>query len=411
MNGVFTGGSGQHVLDIEMDPEQDGLEVLVTALKNYFAAALVWAPATCLCKCSILVLYMELFPTQRFRYAVFATLGLVVAFFIGQILTAVLICRPVALQWDKSIHGQCGSVVGQQIALAVVNMVIDAIIVALPMPVVWHLQMPVKKKIGISSMFALGLIICIMNAARIAIVVLADQEDFTYTLVDVGVFSGLEIWFGVIAACVPTLGPLFVQGPMGRSYASTPGPRNAIWRGYAGSRGKAGRVVGESETIGGGRVGGVSSSSAGSGGSAGKGWKFLKSVGVKSAHKEEHQLGLSTLGSTTMDDSERDGGGMGAGAGGFGGRALENDEIPLREQGASMPATEGYAHSHGVDADAWSGHSSREGSRPGALAGAGAVSGATPMQTQARGESDPRRNVVKVRTDVSTEYSKPPRRF
>ena len=84
-------------------------------------------------------------------------MGLVVAFFIGQILTAVLICRPVALQWDKGIDGKCGKVVGQEIALAVVNMVIDAIIVALPMPVVWHLQMPVKKKVGISSMFALGL--------------------------------------------------------------------------------------------------------------------------------------------------------------------------------------------------------------------------------------------------------------
>ena len=254
-----------------------------------------------------------------------------------------------------------------------------------------------------------------MNAARIAIVIHADQLDFTYSLVNVGIFSGLEIWFGVIAACVPTLGPLFVRGAGRPSYANSPGGRNAIWRGYAGSRAKAARVglVGEPETIGGGAVGGSGSaghsSSAGSGGSTVKGWKFLKSAG-RSGNREEQSRGLSTLGSTAVDDGERDGVGAHPG-GGYGGRARENDEIPLRERG------EGYSHSYGVgpgpdvDADGWSGHSSREGARPiGGVGYATVTPPPPPTQTQAqtRAGSDPHRNVVNVRTDVSTEYWRPP---
>ncbi|KAL8728582.1 MAG: hypothetical protein Q9166_005315 [cf. Caloplaca sp. 2 TL-2023] len=53
--------------------------------------------------------------------------------------------------------------------------------------------------------------ICVMNAARIGITATADQADYTYTLINVAIFSGLEIWFGIIAACAPTLRPLFAR--------------------------------------------------------------------------------------------------------------------------------------------------------------------------------------------------------
>lgn len=101
---------------------------------------------------------MELFPKRFFRYAVYVMMSFVVAFWIGLILTGFLICRPIAFNWDKTLDGQCGSTVGEEVSFAIVNMILDGIIVILPMPVVWRLQMPVKKKIGISCMFGLGLV-------------------------------------------------------------------------------------------------------------------------------------------------------------------------------------------------------------------------------------------------------------
>ncbi|KAL9012582.1 MAG: hypothetical protein Q9173_002664 [Seirophora scorigena] len=206
--GVYRGGSGQHVEDIITDQNQ-GPSTLTIGLKNFFASALVWAFATCFCKMSILFLYIDLFPKRPFRRAVYITMGFVVAFGLSLILTGLLICKPIEFNWDKSLDGRCGSTVGEEIAFAAVNMVIDGVIVFLPTPVIWRLQMPVRKKIGVSCMFGLGLVICVMNAARIGVVVNSDEADFTHALTDVAILSGLEVWFGIIAACLPTLKPIF----------------------------------------------------------------------------------------------------------------------------------------------------------------------------------------------------------
>ena len=50
-----------------------------------------------------------------------------------------------------------------------------------------------------------------INIVRIGLLATADQFDFTYALTNVVTFSGLEIWFGLIAACLPTLKPIYTH--------------------------------------------------------------------------------------------------------------------------------------------------------------------------------------------------------
>ena len=95
---------------------------------------------------------------HRFRYAVYPIVGLVLAYGIGVILLFLLICKPIAYNWDKTLQGHCGSSISEGISAAAINMIIDGLIVLLPIPVVWGLQMPTPKKIGISCMFGLGLV-------------------------------------------------------------------------------------------------------------------------------------------------------------------------------------------------------------------------------------------------------------
>ncbi|KAL9593684.1 MAG: hypothetical protein Q9219_007439 [cf. Caloplaca sp. 3 TL-2023] len=194
-----------------MKDKDQGPRTITIGLKNFLASALTWAAATCFCKLSILFLYLELFPARKFRYVVFVMIGFVAAFGIGLILTGLLICTPIAFNWDKGLQGHCGSTVDEEIYFTAVNMVIDGLIVFLPTPVVWRLQMPIKKKVMVSSMFSLGLVICVLNAAKIGIVCTNNAADFTYTLSDVAILGGLEIWFGIVAACLPTLKPIFTR--------------------------------------------------------------------------------------------------------------------------------------------------------------------------------------------------------
>ena len=42
------------------------------------------------------------------------------------------------------------------LAAGIINLIIDVIVIVLPMPSLWKLQMPWPKKIGICAMFGLG---------------------------------------------------------------------------------------------------------------------------------------------------------------------------------------------------------------------------------------------------------------
>lgn len=56
------------------------------------------------------------------------------------------------------VDGKCANTKAIELFSAAFNMVLDVWVVCLPLPIVWHLQMPKQKKIGISATFALGLV-------------------------------------------------------------------------------------------------------------------------------------------------------------------------------------------------------------------------------------------------------------
>ena len=135
-------------------------------------------------------------------------------------------CRPVAKSWNQTLEGSCSSLVTEQVITAVLVMVLDIIIAILPIPILWGLNMPTGKKWGIMLLFSLGLVwvqrfvwisqylnwpcwfrICGLNLARIILTVRVEQDDFTYSLINLAIFAGLEIWVGIIIACIPTLQP------------------------------------------------------------------------------------------------------------------------------------------------------------------------------------------------------------
>jgi hypothetical protein len=82
---------------------------------------------------------------------------LVVMFFIGGWATILRICKPIEFNWDKSIDGTCGDEDAANTGSAVINATLDVVIVGLPFPIVWKLQMATQKKVAISVTFLLGL--------------------------------------------------------------------------------------------------------------------------------------------------------------------------------------------------------------------------------------------------------------
>lgn len=73
------------------------------------------------------------------------------------VLTSCLICQPVAYRWNRTIDGICGDQKRLDLFIAVFNLILDVTVVVLPMPILWGLQMPTKKKVVLSGIFGMGI--------------------------------------------------------------------------------------------------------------------------------------------------------------------------------------------------------------------------------------------------------------
>lgn len=119
-------------------------------------------------------------------------------------------------------------------------MILDFIVLVLPLPMVWGLDLGLRQKLVVTSIFMLGTLyadnpsldwpfsslywsftgifwdiltaacssVCIVSVLRIIAFNLSNQGDPTYTTVDTATWSSVEQSVGIICTCLPTLRPL-----------------------------------------------------------------------------------------------------------------------------------------------------------------------------------------------------------
>ncbi|KAK1145216.1 hypothetical protein N8T08_004368 [Aspergillus melleus] len=91
----------------------------------------------------------------------------------------------------------------------VANVVTDVIILLVPIPLIWKLQMRTTLKVMISSIFILGGFVCIASLVRIYFMTfLKSSVDITWIMGDVFIWSSVEPCVGILCACLPTIRPL-----------------------------------------------------------------------------------------------------------------------------------------------------------------------------------------------------------
>ncbi len=70
-----------------------------------------------------------------------------------------LICQPIQRNWTIGGNdgGFCGVTTTGTLTTGIIVLLTDLVIVVLPMPMLWSLQMATGKKIAISAIFGIGL--------------------------------------------------------------------------------------------------------------------------------------------------------------------------------------------------------------------------------------------------------------
>ena len=121
-------------------------------------------------------------------------------------------CRPVQKLWNPTIQGECWR---SNVTIAAgdfngaVSTLSDWVLATLPIFFLWNVQMSSKLKAVICCLMGMGFFSGICTIVRTVYYQNIYTEDVTWQVVDVIIWASLALWVGIIAACIPTLKPLF----------------------------------------------------------------------------------------------------------------------------------------------------------------------------------------------------------
>ena len=112
-------------------------------------------------KLGILFFYRRIFRGSTFLGITWATIFLVITWGVGFFFSTLFECTPIRLSLvappgTPGLH--CIDQTANFWALSISDVIIDLIILAIPFPFVWNLQMSVQHKISVSGMFFLGVL-------------------------------------------------------------------------------------------------------------------------------------------------------------------------------------------------------------------------------------------------------------
>ena len=150
---VRIAGVGRHLAYIELETPA----TLEQWAKCLFALDYLYVVAVALPKLSILSFYLRIFVKRPYKIVTFTLIGVIATHCFVEIITSTFQCTPVAFEWNKNIPGgRCFDQVAFYSWVTLPNIITDVIMLILPLPLVWSLNLPQNRKVGLTVVFLTG---------------------------------------------------------------------------------------------------------------------------------------------------------------------------------------------------------------------------------------------------------------
>ncbi|KAI1079501.1 hypothetical protein F5B20DRAFT_166674 [Whalleya microplaca] len=220
LNGIFIAGTVQgaitgHSPVVNDWPVTTDLEHL--AQKYKYAFQTTEKIAFGLIKLSFVFLWKRLFTRARPMVILcWVMVGVLTAWCLAFFFATVFQCGT-RWTWNWAPIGifltQCANTLTLLTVFTATDLLTDFIIMFMPVPLIWKLHMPTKKKIGVTSIFMVGLFTIGTGIARMYIYLVTsyDKESNPDFIADFTLFilwSEIEANVAIIVCCMPTLGPV-----------------------------------------------------------------------------------------------------------------------------------------------------------------------------------------------------------
>ncbi|KAF9894627.1 hypothetical protein FE257_006515 [Aspergillus nanangensis] len=199
---VTIGGNGAHQSDLD-------LQTLMNFSKIFLANQFTYFLLCPLIKISIIFFYRRLFTMKPFHWVTMGLTVLISLWGTAIFLACALQCRPLKAYWDKRVEGHCFDSTKFIIVNQAFNVLMDFVILALPIPMIWNLQRAWQDKLALNGVFALGIFVCFASIYRIVVLFWMDPSDTTYTVYQATLWTHIEPSIGLICACLPIIRGLF----------------------------------------------------------------------------------------------------------------------------------------------------------------------------------------------------------
>lgn len=216
---IYVGAAdGDLAKHIELDAQGNGVWTHrdVVFLEINFAQQLSSTLTFGLTKLSVLLFYKRVFRGDTFNAAVWTMMGIVGVWFVAFFFANLLQCYPISVNWVDSgaQNTSCINTNMMYIAQAWTDMLTDVMILSLPIPCIWALQMPARHKVGVTAIFLLGLLTVLSGIAKLVVFyhIIAEAAwdyDITWFETPGVLWPMVESALGIVGACLPLLRPLF----------------------------------------------------------------------------------------------------------------------------------------------------------------------------------------------------------
>lgn len=202
---VEGGKFGTHEWDIrvgELTKAQLVLSLIIEA---------VYAPFIWFIKLSLFVLYIEVFGLlQWLRYSAYTGVILTGCFYFATMVAIIVLCEPTngmsqLAYASAQASPKCSQSYMVVLAQGIINVISDLYLIALPVPALWSLQMPLRRKLGVVAVISTGLIACIASILGLVFRInFIRSKDGTGKVVPVWIASFVEMTAGILVCCMPT---------------------------------------------------------------------------------------------------------------------------------------------------------------------------------------------------------------
>jgi hypothetical protein len=132
------------------------LDLHATTAKLFLSWNVLYVVLIHVTKASILTQYLRIFPTRTMRRLTWLLFAALVPSVLWGVFASIFFCNPVRKVWRPMVPGKCISTRTYWVSVSAVNIVLDFAVLALPIPVISRLKLPMRQKIALVGVFLLG---------------------------------------------------------------------------------------------------------------------------------------------------------------------------------------------------------------------------------------------------------------